>query len=333
MHQPAAEVRFLPRISPVASRCAIISDVMEKAPLAWAAALATLLPAAAGCVDQSRPAYEAPSRKQAPTPVCAEGIAPPRRNKGDTSSVVRDLEAEQWLEIMVPDYDASKGMDPKAADCTGQYVFANETLRYGISRDGWPRLIDPDDFDVRSGPRGLRALRLRALAFENGDVGGPIALVRAVDDRAEVIGIGSYRGPADAELSPMRLGNEPVLVAESKRCPDPYNCRKVAEFYLVRRGRLINAATVDLDRVMRVPSVSEKGLYAEYRLVTDVNYSPQGVELHEQMTVKIIPYEKEGDRDSDRLLRTVEFTRLLKLDRDTLFSSNESLWERVVGQD
>jgi hypothetical protein len=287
----------------------------------------------AGCVDQPRPVYEAPGRLQAPTPVCAEGIAPPKRQKGDTKSVVRDLEPEEWLEIMVPEYDASKGMDPKATDCTGQYVFANETLRFGIARDGWPRLVDPDDFDVRSGPRGLRALRLRALAFENGDVGGPIALVRAVDDRAEVIGIGSYRGPADAELSPMRLGDEPVLVAEARRCPDAYNCRKQADFYLVRRGRLINAATVDLDRVIRVPSVTEKGLYAEYRLTTDVSYTPDGVQLHEQMTVRIIPYEKEGDRDSDRTLRTVEFTRLLKLERDTLFSSNESLWERVVGQD
>jgi hypothetical protein len=40
-----------------------------------------------------------------------------------------------------------------------------------------------------------------------------------------------------------------------------------------------------------------------------------------------------GDRDSDRDLRKVEFSRFLRVERDTLFSSNDPLWERVVGQD
>ena len=96
---------------------------------------------------------------------------------------------------------------------------------------------------------------------------------------------------------------------------------------------LVNAATVDLERVLRVPSVSERGLYAEYKLTTDVSFSEDGVQLLEQVKVRIIPYEKQGDRDSDRELRTVEFARLLRVERDTLFSTNESLWERVVGQD
>jgi hypothetical protein len=37
--------------------------------------------------------------------------------------------------------------------------------------------------------------------------------------------------------------------------------------------------------------------------------------------------------DSERNLRTVEFARLLRIERDTVFSSNEPLWERVVGRD
>ncbi len=289
---------------------------------------------ASGCVDQNRPVYEAPARQTTPIPVCAKPLAPPRRGRGDASKViVRDLDPEQWLEVMVPDYEAEKGIEPRATDCTGHYVFANETLRYGVSLDGWPRVVDPDELDITSGPKGVKVLRLRALKFENGDEGGPIALVRAVDDRAEVFGVGSYRGPGDAKITPVRMGNDTLVVAEAKRCPDVTNCRKVADFYLLRRGRLLNAATVDIERVVRVPSVSEKGLYAEYKLTTDVSYSPDGIQLHEQVRVRIIPYEKEPDRDSDRELRTVEFSRLLRVERDTLFSTNESLWERVVGQD
>ena len=84
---------------------------------------------------------------------------------------------------------------------------------------------------------------------------------------------------------------------------------------------------------MRLPCVAERGLYCEYKMRTDVTYEPDGVHLLEQVRVKVIPYEDQGDRDSDRMLRTAEFTRVLRVDRDSLFSSNESLWERVVGQD
>jgi hypothetical protein len=286
-----------------------------------------------GCVNNERPVLEASARQTTPVSVCTEGIAPPKRTRGDSGSVVRDLDPEQWLEIMMPSFDPDEGLKPTATDCTGNYAFANETLRYGISRVGWPRLVDPDELDIRSGPRGVKAVRLRVLSFENGDQGGPIALVRAVDDRAEVFGIGSYRGPVDAKLTPVRMGDEFLLVAEARRCPDTYNCRKTADFYLARRGRLINAATVDIERVQRVPSVSERGLYAEYRMNTDVSYERDGIRLLEQVKVRIIPYEGEAARDSNRTLRKVEFARMLRVDRDTLFSTNESLWERVVGQD
>lgn len=307
---------------------------MRSVSVAALAAVGMLGAAVTGCVDQNRPVYEAPPRQTIPIPVCAKPLAPPRRGRGDAAKVIiRDLDPEEWLEVMVPDYEAQEGIEHRAVDCTGHYVFANETLRYGVSLADWPRLIDPDELDIRSGPKGVKVLRLRALQFENGDQGGPIALVRAVDDRAEVFGVGSYRGPRNAKLTPVRMGNETLVVAEAKRCPDVTNCRKVADFYLLRRGRLINAASVDLERVVRVPSVIERGLYAEYKLVTDVSYSPDGIQLHEQVRVKIIPYEKEPDRDSNRTLRTVEFSRLLRVERDTLFSTNESLWERVVGQD
>jgi hypothetical protein len=286
----------------------------------------------ASCVNTERPDVAAPVRQVLPVPVCTTPISPPKRAAGE-GSVVRSLDPERWMGVMIPKYENEKGLNATDIDCTGHYVFANETLRHGVPKRGWPSLVDPDELDIRGGPRGMRSLRLRALEFENGDIGGPIALARAIDDRAEILGIGSYRGPDDAKLTPVRLGNDTIVVAEARRCPDPTNCRKEANFFLLRRGRLINAATVDLERLTRVPSVTERGLYAEYRLRTDVSYRPDGIHLLEQVQVKIIPYEDQGDRDSDRVLRTVEFSRLLKVDRDTLFATNESLWERVVGQD
>jgi len=288
---------------------------------------------ATGCTPApEQPHSEVDTRKASPISVCTTQLAPPKR-KGSGKSVMRSLDPEQWIEVMVPDFDQSKGLSGTDIDCTGHYLFANEALRYGLSKKGWPRPLDPDEMEIASGPEGMRVLWLRVLTFENGDVGGPIALVRAIDDRAEVYGIGSFRGPADTKLQPVRVGNEPLVVAEAKRCPDPTNCRSTAHFYLARRGRLLDAADVDTERVQRVPSVAERGLYAEYQLRTDVTYEADGILLLEQVKVRIIPYEQAGDRDSDRVLRTVEFARKLKVERDTLFATNESLWERVVGQD
>lgn len=298
---------------------------------ARAAGLSAAVLAWIGCgAAPEQPHLEAPTRNQVPIAVCTTPLGAPKR--AGSRAVVRNLDPEDWARILMPSYNEEKGLTATETDCTGNYVFANESLRGGISAKGWPRLLEPEEIDTRAGPEGMRVVWLRVLKFENGDDGGPIALVRAVDDRAEIYGIGSFRGPAKSKIDPVRMGNENLVVAESKVCPDPDDCRKRAQFFLVRRGRLIEGASVDLERTAVVPSVLERGLYARYQLQTDVQYKPNGIQLLEQVTVKIIHYQ-EPTRDSDRELRKVEFARFLRVERDTLFSSNDPLWERVVGQD
>jgi hypothetical protein len=298
---------------------------------ARATGLAGAMLAWSGCgASPEQPHFELPARRQIPIAVCTTQLGAPKR--AGSRSIVRNLDPEDWAHILMPSFNEEKGLTATELDCTSNYVFANETLRGGVSTKGWPRILDPEEIDTRAGPEGMRVVWLRVLKFENGDEGGPIALVRAVDDRAEVYGIGSFRGPPKSKIDPVRMGNENLVVAETKVCPDPDDCRKRAQFYLVRRGRLIEAASVDLERTAVVPSVLERGLYARYQLQTDVQYKPNGIQLLEQVTVKIIHYE-EPTRDSDRELRKVEFSRFLRVERDTLFSSNDPLWERVVGQD
>jgi hypothetical protein len=309
-------------------------DIVNSRTIGAAAAVVSVLAlgSTSGC---SAPAENAPReasvRKAAPIPVCTTQLAPVK-SASHGKAVVRSLDPEQWVSVLVPTFTEDKGLSPTDIDCTGHYVFANEMLRGGISSRGWPRVVEPEEVELRSGPDGMRVVWIRALKFENGDEGGPIALVRAVDDRAEVYGIGSFRGPPKAQMNPVRLGNDNLVVAESKACPTADDCQHKAHFYLPRRGRLIEAATVDLERTAVVPSVTARGLYAQYRLSTDVTYKPDGIHLLEQVKVKIIHYDQ-GNRDSDRELRKVEFSRLLRVQRDTLFSSNDPLWERVVGQD
>ncbi|MBK9258667.1 MAG: hypothetical protein IPM54_02400 [Polyangiaceae bacterium] len=293
-----------------------------------------------GCgAAPEQPHMEVQTRGQAPLAVCTKKLSP-LSSSGGGRAVVRTLEADQWAEVAFPGVSGDKGFNPTDIDCTGHYAFANESLRGGISQKGWPRAIETEEVDVRAGPDGLRVLWYRVLEFENGDQGGPVILARAFGDRAEIYGIGSYRGPVKSEkhpgrqtqIQPVRLGDDTLVVAESRRCDEADDCRKTAHFHLARRGRLIEAAAVDIERVAVLPSVSERGLYARYKLLTDVSYTPKGIQLLEQIRVGIIHYE-DPNRDSDRNLRKVEFSRFLRVERDALFSSNEPLWERVVGQD
>ncbi len=270
-------------------------------------------------------------REVTPVSVCRMKLAPVSPARGQ--AVVRDLDPAQWMEVLVPNYDDEKGLNPTSLDCTGNYAFANESLRGGASDRGWPRKLDPDDMTVNSGPNGMRILWLRTMKFDGGEEGGPLALARAQGDAAEIYGVGTFRGPKNTRFATARVGNETIVTAETKECsPEGDNCRKRGVFFLPRRGRLIEGATIDLDRTAIVPSTTQRGLYAQYHLSTDVTFQKDGILLLEQVHVSITETEV-PDLDSQRDLRTVEFSRFLKIDRDTLFSSNEPLWERVVGRD
>ncbi|MFO0554559.1 MAG: hypothetical protein U0271_39650 [Polyangiaceae bacterium] len=297
-------------------------------------AFALAATATTGCAGEplSSTKKQVEIRYVTPISVCRMKLAPVG-NPTRAGTAVRDLDPAQWLEVMVPGYDEAKGIDPTALDCTGNYVFANESLRGGASDRGWPRIVDPDEVVINSGPNGMRVVWLRALKFPNGEEGGPLALARAYGDNAEIYSLGSFRGPKNARFQTARIGNETIVVAETKECdPETETCRKRAMFFLPRAGRLIEAATVDLERVTTVPSTTQRGLYTMYKLTTDVTYTKEGILLLEQMQVRIVKTEV-PDLDSDRELRTVEFERFLKVERDTLFSSYEPLWERVVGRD
>ncbi|MBK6520725.1 MAG: hypothetical protein IPM79_12640 [Polyangiaceae bacterium] len=293
------------------------------------------LTALAGCPDPLKSQVrQVEIRYVTPISVCRNKL-PPVGDPSRAGSAVRDLDPGQWLEVLVPGYTDGdeQGLEALAVDCTGSYLFANESLRGGASDRGWPRFVDPDEMTLNSGPNGMRVLWLRALKFENGDEGGPIALSRAYGDNAEIYGVGSFRGPKNTKFQTARIGNETIVVAESKECdPETQTCRKRGHFFLPRRGRLIESTVVDLDRVQVMPSATQRGLYAQYHLSTDVTYQKDGILLLERVSVRIAKTEV-PDLDSDRELRAVEFSRFLKIERDTMFSSNEPLWERVVGRD
>src|SRR5829696_6150166 len=124
---------------------------------AWMVAV-LLVPVGCGAAPEQRHP-EAKVRKQSPVPVCTQQLSPVKGSGG--KAVVRNLDPEQWLHVLVPAFTPERGLNDKDLDCTGNYAFANESLRGGVSPKGWPRPFDPDDVEMRAGPEGMRTVWLR----------------------------------------------------------------------------------------------------------------------------------------------------------------------------
>ncbi len=96
-----------------------------------------------------QPHVEVASRKQIPIPVCTTQLGAVKR-PASGKSVVRSLDPEQWMSVLVKGYTVEKGLGDKDLDCTDHYLFANESLRGGISAKGWPRPVEIEELDQRS---------------------------------------------------------------------------------------------------------------------------------------------------------------------------------------
>src|SRR5262249_1472531 len=116
----------------------------------------------------------APRRGPHPVPDPHPGVHHAALARGTQGGRARGgaLAREQWMAAISPTYTPQGGLGPTDTDCRGHSLFANESLRGGISTKSWPRPFDPDELDIKSGPEGMRVIWLRVLKFENGDVGG-----------------------------------------------------------------------------------------------------------------------------------------------------------------
>src|SRR5262249_3503751 len=99
--------------------------------MARAAALTGAVLAWLGCgASPEQPHQEGPTRRQIPIAVCTTPLGAPKR--AGSRSIVRNLDPEDWAHILMPSYVEQEGLKATEVDCTGNYVFANESLRGGI---------------------------------------------------------------------------------------------------------------------------------------------------------------------------------------------------------
>lgn len=242
----------------------------------------------------------------------------------------RTLREDAWWPVVFPGYDTEKKRLPESSlTCEGRPVFSDEAFNGATLRRGsWPFAPEEGDILQGAGLNKLRLLWFRTHDKGNGNMAGPLALVRSFEEDAEVYAIGSYSGNATrAKLRIERLGSDLLPTVQDDGCQGVTDapCETLLQVYLPYRGQLRSAAKITLER-LAFASETEPGVVGRisYHLVTTPVFSPEGVTLSEQITV----------HDSEnRELRRAELTRVFLAGNERLENTEVPLWDRIVRLD
>jgi hypothetical protein len=262
------------------------------------------------------------ARAMAPVPACITPLAARAHGAGQT---MRTLTEDQYWQLVFPGYDPQNHKLPlDSLTCTGSRVFDDPVFAGGTTR-GNP--IDVQDGDAQFGGGGnrVRIVWLRTHRWPDGSEAGPLALVRAQEDFAEVYSIGAYRrATGDLTMQAERVGNEVVVSATDDGCkgqPKTAACETTVTLYLPRFGRLVRAATIATEK-RAFAAGGEQGVTGQvkYELTASPQYLPAGIKLFEQV---------KATDPAGRVVHTTELERTFVLRNGALEQGSDSLWSRV----
>jgi hypothetical protein len=248
---------------------------------------------------------------------------PPRREQ--EKRFVRQLAEEDYWALVFP--AAKTGSLPQhAMTCSGSQPFADPALEQLSPLGGWPVKVPENGILYGGGGNRLRVAWLKTHAGKDGTAGGALALVRSLEDHAEVYGVGVYAGDAErSRLGLERMGHGLAVTATDDRCSGQaatQACDTVMHVFLPFEGQLLPLAQLGLQRV-RFTEGTEPGVRGKvrYELVTAPTFEEGKVRLMEQVSATDAAGHK---------LRRAEIERVLTFSDGKVQESTESLWSRVV---
>jgi hypothetical protein len=166
---------------------------------------------------------------------------------------------------------------------------------------------------------------LRPHRWPDGSEAGPLALVRAQEDFAEVYSVGAYRrSNGDLTLQAERVGNEVLVSATNDGCKGQAKttpCETTVTLYLPRYGKLVPAATIATEK-RAFAAGGEQGVagQVQYELTASPQYVPDGIKVFEQV---------KATDPSGRVVHRTELQRMYTLRDGKLEQGSDSLWARV----
>jgi hypothetical protein len=280
-----------------------------------------LLPAA-GCGTTERPPrIEDQARAMAPVPAC---ITPLGAATGPAGTM-RRLTDDEYCQLVFPAYDTKNHVLPAdALTCTGTAIFNDPVFAGGATR-GNPIPVQSSDILYGNGGDRVRILWLQTHRWSDGSVAGPVALVRAQGDFAEVYAIGTYHSfPGQVTLETERMGTDVAVSATDDGCtgvPKDRPCRTDVTLMLPRFGQLDHIATFSTER-RAFATGSEPGVQGAvaYELSAAPQYSDKGVNVFEEVKAT----DSEG-----RVVHKTELERVFLLQDGQMQQESDSLWGHV----
>jgi len=234
-------------------------------------------------------------------------------------------EAQYW-KLVFPSFDETTlTLRDGSSDCRGNAALRDPILADGTASRGWPLAVQEGDVVYGAGGDRLRVVWLRSHVFANGDAGGVLALVRTVDDAAEVYAIGAYRGrPEKSRFALERLGSDVVVTAEDDGCTGSkptQACETTLTVFGLQQGVLVPLTKLALERVgfAKDGEPGSRGTTA-FHLTTAPAFETDGMHVFEQVSVT---------DESGRELRRAELGRLYAHVHGKLLPDEDPLWPRV----
>jgi hypothetical protein len=257
-----------------------------------------------------------------PVPACIFPLASRTHGVGKT---MRNLNEDQYWQLVFPAYDVDKHTLPaNALTCTGSHVFDDPVFAGGTTR-GNPIDVQSGDIQYGNGGDRVRIVWMRTHRWPDGSEAGPMALVRAKEDYAEVYAVGAYRRSNGAlTLQAERLGTEVLVAATDDGCQGQTKstpCETNVSLFLPRFGRLARLATLATEK-RAFAAGAEPGVQGQiaYELTASPQYTQDGIKLFEQVQA-IDP--------AGRVVHKTELERLLVLHDGSLEQGSDSLWGKL----
>ncbi len=279
--------------------------------------------AASACGGSERPPrIEDDARAMAPVPACISPLAARTHGAGQT---MRNLSEEQYWQLVFPGYDAQNHRLPvDSLTCTGGKIFDDPVFAGGTTR-GNPIQVQDGDIEYGNGGNRVRIVWFRTHRWPDGSEAGPLALVRAKEDFAEVYAVGAYRrSNGELTLQAERVGNEVLVSATDDGCKGQAKttpCETSIALFLPRFGHLVRAATIATEK-RAFAAGGEQGVagQVQYELTASPQYVPEGIKLFEQV---------KATDPSGRVVHKTELQRMFVLKDGNLEQGSDSLWTRV----
>jgi hypothetical protein len=259
-----------------------------------------------------------PTRATTPVPTCVQ-LLPGRA----TSGFSRQIPERDYWNLIVPGLAQNPaGINRETTACNGVPVFGATTFD-GAQLDA--AAIEQGRITYGGGANRLKVVWLRTHVAATGEQAGPLALVRVLENYAEVYGVGAFRGDAEkSRFGLERLGGDLVVTAISDGCAAAKpggDCDTILVAYLPTGGRLAPLAVVGLERA-RFATGLEPGVLGplKFHMTSSPSFQADGVHVVEEVTVT---------DEVGRTVRRAQLERTFTLHGADLSSSSESLWDRI----